>query len=240
VKEADAVAIRLGRAVRVGRYRVRRTQREIAAIAGVDQATVSRIELGLGENVDLKVWTAVAHAVGLDLSVAPVSTEREAAGRTLIADSAIAGGWIATAGNDETVLARGDDRVVAHVWDVVTSVTFDVDRLAASVHREALSVNQGGGRASGLVVIPEAEGNRRRVSELRFELRETFTASGRAWYRCLVHRDLPMPSAPGILWAFRDYERLRPARDLPGWIWIAVGDRPRYAAGRRKPARRAV
>src|SRR5689334_7363451 len=82
----------------------------------------------------------------------------------------------------------------------------DVDRLSASVRREAATVNTACGRASGLVVIPAAAGNRRRVSELRFGLRETFTATGRAWYRCLIHPGLPMPSAPGILWAFRDYE----------------------------------
>ena len=203
-------------------------------MVGVDQATISRMELGLGEGVDLKVWSAVAHAVGLDLDVGPTSIGRQAAGHRLISDTAGAGGWMATTSDDETILARRLDRIVVHVWDVVTSVGFDIERLTSSVRREAEDMSRAGGRASGLVVIPEAEGNRRRVSELRFELRETFTATARAWYGCLIHPGLAMPSAAGILWAFRDYERLRPARDLPGWIWITVGDRPRYATGRRR------
>lgn len=225
---AHDLAVRLGRAVRVRRHHAHRTQRELAEKAGVDQATISRIELGLGQNVDLKIWAAVADAVGLDLDVSPVATDRSPAGHRLIAATAVAGGWTANTRHEETVLVRGNDRIVAHVWDVVTSVDIDVDRLMAGVRRESI-----GGRASGLVVIPAAQGNRRRVSELRFGLRETFTATGRAWYRCLIHPGLPMPSAPGILWAFRDYERFRPAPDLPGWIWLAVGDRPRYATGRR-------
>ena len=232
VAEARALAIRLGRAVRIRRHSAHRTQRELAVMAGVDQATISRIELGLGESFDLRIWASVADAVGLDLAASLVANERAAAGHRLIADTAVAGGWTAVMGNDETVLTRGADRIVTHVWDVVTSVDIDLDRLMASVRRES-EAHTAGGRAAGLVVIPAAKGNRRRVSELRFELRETFTATGRAWYRCLIHPGLAMPSAPGILWAFRDYERLRPAPDLPGWIWIAVGDRPRYATGRR-------
>lgn len=234
MNEGRAVAVRLGRDVRLGRHRARLTQRDIAATVGVDQATISRIELGLGGNIDLTVWAAVAHAVHLDLSVTHGSRERPAGGHKLIAATATSGGWLATTNDDETVLTRGADRIVMHVWSVVTNVETDVDRLMASVLRETRTTSPAGGRVSGLVLIPAAEGNRRRVSEQRFALREIFTATGRAWYRCLIHPGLPMPTAPGILWTFRDFERFRPAPDLPGWIWTKVGDGPRFATGRRQ------
>ena len=219
---------------------MRQTQEHLAAIVAVDQSTISRIELGRGANVDLRTWVAIGDLVGLDMAFIPASTDRVAAGHALIASTAMPGGWAATTTVDEMVLQRGPDRIVVHVWDRVTSVDVDTDRLMTSVAREEAVARRAGGRASGLVVIPTARGNRRRISELRFQLRDIFTAPGRAWHRCLIHPALPMPSDLGILWAFADLGRLRPAPDLPGWIWTTVGDRPRYMPGRHTRSARSA
>ena len=116
-----------------------------------------------------------------------------------------------------------------HVWDTVTVVGSDVARFRASIERERAAA----GRVSGIVVIPAIGGNRRRVSEVREGLRDVFPARGNAWYAALVNAHRPMPSEPGILWTFPDRQRLRPATVLPGWIWTAVGDGPRFHTGRR-------
>jgi hypothetical protein len=151
----------------------------------------------------------------------------------LIIDVARSGAWMVSSssrGDDETILARADERVVVHASDVVTVVRADIDRFIAAIERERESP----GRASGIVVIPATGDNRRRVSELRDELRDTIPARANAWYATLVNRHRPMPSSPGIMWAFPDGQRLRPASLLPGWIWTAVGDGPRFATGRRR------
>jgi hypothetical protein len=134
------------------------------------------------------------------------------------------GGWTAESLSDETILSRADDRAVVHVWLVVTNVAHDIERFRGSLE---------GQHTSGVVVIPGTAHNRRRVSEIREDLRDAFPARSNSWYAALVNPHRPMPDKAGILWAFPDASRLRPASILPGWIWTRVGDGPRFATGRR-------
>ena len=228
---SDPVAlIEMGRRLRAARLEMRRSQRTVGAHAGVSQAVVSKMELGRGGGVDLETWLSVAGAVGLPLEVGPSSTDMLARCHRLIADVAESGGWTATMEPGETILARGCDRVVVHAWDPVTVVAYEIDRLTASLEQQRAQ----GAYVSGVVVIPATGANRRRISELRNELRDQFQARGNACYGALVNPRLRMPEQPGILWAFPDAHRLRPATLNPGWIWTAVGDGPRFATGRRR------
>lgn len=228
--DAEVVVVEMGRRLRAARLRARRSQRAVGKQVGVSQALISKLELGRGSGVDLATWLVVAGAVGLRLEFGPRSTELIAKCQRLTVETAESGGWTAIRGSDETILARAGDRVVVRAWDPVTSVAHEIDRLGASVEQQRAS----GVRVSGLVVIPATGPNRRRVSELRGELREKFPARGNAWFAALVNASRPMPDEPGILWAFPDADRLRPATVDPGWIWTAVGDGPRFATGRRR------
>lgn len=126
---------------------------------------------------------------------------------------------------DETLLMRGEHRVVVRVWDLVTVVEPEIARLTQAMQREC-------GR--GLVVIPATGANRRRVSEVRDGLRATFSAPANHWYAALVNDRRRLPDQAGILWARPDCRRLLLARELPGWIWTSIGDGPRFATGRRE------
>ena len=217
-------SIALGRELRTARLADFRSQATLAEAAGVHQSVISRMELGKGANVALATWKAVAEAVGLRMTLhgAEDGSGRFATHR-MVAELASRGGWNATMTPDETVIARGRDRAVVHVWEHVTTIGPDVARFRASVERERTVAS----RASGIVVIPTIGWNRRRVTELREELRDEFPAAGNAWYRALVNAHRPMPADAGILWAFRDRTRIRPATVLPGWIWTAAAEGPR-------------
>ena len=221
--------LEFGREVRAARLRMRRSQAKIAAAAGVSQPLISSMELGRGGSVSLDTWIAVAEAVGLRLELLGGDDGGALACHRMVAHLASRGGWAAAVTTDETILSRGADRTVMHVWDTVTAVGPDLARFVASIERERAAP----GRVSGIVVIPAIGGNRRRVSEVREELRDVFPAGGNAWYAALVNAHRPMPSELGILWTFPDRQRLRPATVRPGWIWTAVGDAPRFVTGRR-------
>ena len=60
---------RLGRELRSARGRVRRTQEQIAARAGVGRLVVGRIERGVGATASLDAWQRVALAVETPLVV---------------------------------------------------------------------------------------------------------------------------------------------------------------------------
>jgi transcriptional regulator with XRE-family HTH domain len=225
-----AVAVKLGRRLRSARLNLGRSQRSIAIAAGVSQPVVSRLELGGGDGVPLATWAAVATAVGLELALLGPDPDTGTRWRRLIIDAAKSGGWSASSSGGETLLTRSEDRVVVHAWEIVTVVTSEIERLRASIERE----QRRGGRVSGIVVVPATGDNRRRMSELRDELRDVFPSRANAWYAAIVNPHRAMPADPGVVWAFPDGRRLRPASILPGWIWTSVGDGPRFATGRRR------
>jgi hypothetical protein len=217
-------SVALGRELRAARLAHFRSQAALSVELGIHQSVISRMELGAGDNVSLATWKAAAEAVGLRLTLdGRDDGNTRIATHTMVAELASRGGWQATVTPDETVIARGHDRAVIHVWEHVTTIRAEVDRFRASVARERIAV----ARASGIVVIPTIGWNRRRVTELREELRSEFPAAGNAWYRTLVNAHRPMPADAGILWAFQDRARLRPATVLPGWVWTAATEGPR-------------
>jgi transcriptional regulator with XRE-family HTH domain len=76
----QAMADALGRAVKQGRTRVGLTQAQLAARVGVQQSSISRIELGHGRVVPLELWIALGVALGRPLAVTfsrPLGETRE-------------------------------------------------------------------------------------------------------------------------------------------------------------------
>lgn len=77
-----AVAVHLGGSVKAGRLRVGLTQAQLAARVGVQQAWVSRIELGHGRRVPLELWVSLGVALDQPLAISfsrPLGQSREPA-----------------------------------------------------------------------------------------------------------------------------------------------------------------
>ncbi len=70
--EPDRGHYRLGRCLAQARLEKRLTQRQVAKAAHVDQGQVSEVERGVG-NPTLRILTAVANAVGLNVELRPSS-----------------------------------------------------------------------------------------------------------------------------------------------------------------------
>jgi transcriptional regulator with XRE-family HTH domain len=249
VHEDDAARV-LGREVRRARHAARLRQRDVAEQVGLSQPSISRLELGRGGSASLDTWQAVARAVHGRLDIDLISSDggrsphadRTTRCHRMITSSAQAGGWTgvtilrhdAVGSELETRLARpatarrgGPEVAVIHVWDDVTAVVGLIRCLAERLEAEA-SADPSGIAVGGLVIIPSTFANRRRISEVRSELRDAFPAFGADWYAALVNPNRPMPRRNGILWATADGDRLRPAPFLPGWTWSSAADRARF------------
>lgn len=93
---------RVGRLVRAARIKKRWRQSDVEAACGIDQTTVSRIEIGRLDGVTLRSIRTVANCVGVRLELQPRMTAAEVtrlldAGHARLADSVVAllraGGW---------------------------------------------------------------------------------------------------------------------------------------------------
>jgi hypothetical protein len=199
---------------------------------GTSQSTMSRMELGRGTGVAVNVWTAAAAAVGMRLVLTPATTAGQEADslarrchRTIV-DAARRGGWAAETVVEgdrrrpsiETVLTRCDELVVVRVWDLVTDIGAGIDDLLAGVERARC--HSDGARVAGLVVVPSGQGNRRRMTEGRTQLRVVFPTLAAHWFRAIRSERWRMPRDPGVLWADPQGGRLLLAPLVPGWAWV--------------------
>ena len=206
------------------------------------------MELGRGGRIGLDTWAAAAEAVGLRLDVdfVDAAEELEWIGAThpcleMLAEQAARGGWasldagardeLTTTLHRRSLDGRGFEVAIARVWPTVTRV----DRAIESIQRvlEWQRSMTPDAAVSALVIVPASYANRRRITESRRRLSTAFPATGRAWFGGLSSSIRPMPADDGILWAFPDCERLRPAPLLPGWVWTIPGDGPRFMRPRR-------
>jgi len=181
----------------------------------------------------MAVWSAAADALDRRLAVQLLPRERPPGRDTALAvrchqvvcAAGRQGGWSAVTVIErhidqdtiETVLDRGPERVVIHVWDVVGDVDHRIGALMASIAQRA---SDGGHPIVGLAVVPASIGNRRRMTEARESLDATLPTLAAHWYAALHNPARPAPTVSGVLWMDRTGERLSPAPLVPGWAWV--------------------
>lgn len=234
-RRADEIATYLGRALRDARHSVRRTQAEIAAIAGVSRSLVSEMERGHAAAVSLVVWTRVTRATEGDLRAyveRATSTDQprdvvHLRAQELVVRTATRGGWQAQpertidldpgrSRSADVVLARGSEVAFVEVFDWLPDVGDAFrswDRKLATVEGRAIArAGPASIRASGIWVLRSTRTNRRLVAEFRSLFRARFPGSAAAWLACLDAGDRPMPAAPALVWITVAGDRLAPSR----------------------------
>lgn len=218
----DDIAHALG--VRLRRARLARglTQREVAAVCGISQSVVSRMELGNGASTPLGSWVSAAMAVGMDLLAKP--GPGTAFGRDAVLDCARDGGWTVVSIDGAVVtldrvprrvpgLVRerlvAGERLAVLLVDVLTDVDAMVEasRAAERVARRDLPAGWSVGR---LVVIRQTTANRRRMTESYQASVRAYPDSGSLWIGALRGPEATMPNRPGLVWVDRHGTRLIP------------------------------
>jgi len=222
--EARTVALAYTLGVRLRRTRLRSgmTQSGVAAISGISQPTISRMELGRGSGVPLASWVAVASVLGIDL-LGPPDTGH-GFGRPAILAVAQDGGWtpVATRGST-TIIDRpprrvpGVDRprVVAgeRACVLVVDCVTDVDEIVTFAESLLRATQRGapdGWRVASLVVVRRTAANRRRLTESRTTVEAAYPDSGSAWIGALRSTTSTMPTRPGLVWIDAHGTRLIP------------------------------
>lgn len=221
---ADRIAAFLGRALKHGRLQADSTQTMSASVAGISQSCWSDLERGNAANVSLRVWMRAADAVGSDLrafleQLPGAEHSRDAVHlrhQELVAAHAARGGWrvmpehgLDTAGVADLLLARGAERALIEIWNWIPDVgdafrTWDrkLERLRSTA----------AGAVSGCWVMRATRRNRDLVATHSTLFAARFPGSGRGWLAAMSRPDVPMPTAPAIVWVSVDGTRLFPAR----------------------------
>jgi transcriptional regulator with XRE-family HTH domain len=226
---------RIGRAVREARMVSGRTQAEIAAVAGVSQPFLSRLERGQASNVTVETVAACAEAVGLRLA-AFVETAPGAAQprdlehlrrQQLVIDVARAGGWRAAterAIDPDAIRSRAIDVylerpprreiAVVEIEDLLADVGDAMRRLGDKVAavRRSTATDDPAWKVSGLLVLRATRRNRRIVHAFAGVFDARLGGSSSGWLSALTRADRPMPDADGLAWSSVRGERMFAAR----------------------------
>ena len=211
----DDVAFDLGLHVRVGRFRSGLTQAEVAERAATSSSTVSRLELGRGAGVPLRVWVDVGDAVGADLFARP--SDRASIYADALSRLAEDGGWAVTYRGDSVIwidrpahavrfvrtVLRPAERAVVRIIPVLTHLDWERARLAESV-REARAVGPPGMAIEGLLVIVRTSENIRRAGS-------SWRTSSFGWSSAIRDASVRMPPRSGLAWLDRRGTHLLPA-----------------------------
>ncbi len=230
----DDVSYVLGVRLRRARSRLVMTQAEVAAISGVSQPMISRMELGRGSASPLASWVAVSVAIGIDLLARP-DTE-PAFGRAAILTLANEGGWTPFAFDASTVTIHRPPRRVPGLEHprvvageraavLVVDVLTDLEQIIAFAHtteRVAMRDAPDGWSVGTLVVVRRTTSNQRRLSESLASAREAYPDSGSAWIGALRSPTSTMPKRSGLVWV-----------DAHGTRLLPTGLRLRYPRRRR-------
>lgn len=223
--------VALGMRVRRARARTGLTQSAVAERTGIQQSTISRMELGDGGGVALRTWLAVGEAVGTPLFQPDRPRASSAAGT--LCGIAQAGGWFVV-GRDPAIRlereaqplpprfgpgsvrivparVRPPERLVVVLADVMTRVDPWVELLVDAVHAERSVWD---GRVGGLLVARDDVGTRR-LNDQIVEVRHTFPA-GWAWTWCRALEDpaQEMPRVFGLVGLSARAGSCRPLRGL--------------------------
>ena len=202
---------RVGSVLRALRRRRQWRQADVAARAGVSQATISRVERGHVDGFSLRCLRAVAAVLDARLDLAPrwrggelerLLDARHSALAGFVAEQLKAAGWNAAPEASYSIYGeRGSvDLLAWHrpshsllVVEVKTQIV-DLQDLLGSVDRKrrlapAIAAERGwrgASRTSVWVVLSDTRTNRRRLAAHRALLRAAFPADGRtiaAWLR---------------------------------------------------------
>lgn len=224
---ADAVATRLGVALREARRDANRTQADVGDAAGVSQGLVSSLERGHGARATIETWACVAAAVGEQLvaflehaPAADLPRDIEHLRRqSAIVEIARTGGWTslpelaidpaaARSRSIDVALIRPASReaVVVEVWDWFDDIGAGLRGLDAKTGLLATRLASepravGGWRVRGLYVVRGTRRNRHLVDELRPLFAARFPGSALAWLGALTDPSGAMPAADGLLWS---------------------------------------
>jgi transcriptional regulator with XRE-family HTH domain len=160
-RNADQLARRAGKSLRDGRRGLRKTQQQIADLAGISRTRYAELEVNPGGGVTLASLSRAAMAVGGELRLyiaehTAADQPRDAVhlrNQELIARTAASGGWRAlpeeaidrearTSRAADMLLQRGHEWCLQEVWDWFADVGAafrDWDRRLAAVERLAIA-----------------------------------------------------------------------------------------------------
>ena len=203
--------VRFGAGIRATRLRRRWRQRDVAIAAGVSDSTVSRIERGRIESLQLRAIRAVAAVLEVRVELLPRSRGADLdrlinASHTALAEQVIA--WIGTLAawvvRPEVSFSRYGERGVIDLlaWHAASrsllvielkTAIVDVGELLATFDRKlrnAWEVARAMGwelaAVAGLLIISESDANRRRIASHRATFGAAFpgrVVSVRRWLR---------------------------------------------------------
>jgi transcriptional regulator with XRE-family HTH domain len=231
-ERARYLARRMATAIRERRAVLRLTQRDVAALVGLSQPEIQRLESGRGWNAPLDTWSTVAAALELQLA----TFVEQAAGsdpprdlehlrrQDLVVRFARRGGWL---GDPESLLlndgryARSIDvrliraarreAAVVEVWDLITDGGAAMRGLEAKVRATRATLGPEW-RVQGLLVVRGTQRNRGLVRELAAVFAARFPASSAGWLTALTDPNTPMPGQDGLVWTDVNGTRLVAAR----------------------------
>lgn len=222
-RRSSVTAGELGAQLRQRRKRRGWTQRELGARIGLHHSRISQVELGGGASLTLRDWTALAHALGAELSV-KLSRDHEDepadAGHLRIQEFLLRLGRQAGAARlfelptrpadpsrSVDVGLRDDLRrrlILLEAWNTIG----DIGAAARSTTRklaeaEALATALGGDegpyRVAGCWVVRASRTNRALVARYPEVFAARFPASSAGWARAIATGAEP-PAGPGLIW----------------------------------------
>lgn len=228
IREAErlslAIALALGRGVRVGRERLGITQATLAARVEVDQSRISQIERGLGRGVPLELWVALGVALGSPLAISftrPLGEPREPADAGHLAmqerllELARATGRTASfelptrpadPSRSIDVCVRDARRrvlLVQEAWNTFGDLGAAVrttNRKTAEATDLAATLDDGTPyRVATVWIVRSSAANRALVARYPHIFRSAFPGSSRSWARALTSGATP-PHEPGFVW----------------------------------------
>jgi transcriptional regulator with XRE-family HTH domain len=232
-RRSTTIAESLGRSLRIGRRRLRLTQRGLAARVGVDQSRISQIELGKGSGAPLELWVALGVAVGQPLAVAFSRTLGETrqpvdAGHLEMQEHLLGLGRATGRRATFELPTRPSDPmrsvdvcvrdarhrvlIIEEAWN-----TFgDTGAAIRATHRKqaeaadlAATIDDGGPyRVATVWIVRENAANRAIVHTYPEIMRSAFPGSSRSWASTLTAGHAP-PGEPGLVWFDAALGRIR-------------------------------
>lgn len=220
---ADRTVRRLGTDIRLARLRRRITQEDLAHAIGISRATQSRLELGRGQGVPVRIWLALGIELGLTPRFELQRDWREAtrdAGHLALQDLILrlgrAAGYdgtfeLASRSHEATrsidVCLRSDRErrlVVAEAWNTIGDVgagARSFQRKLAEAAQFAVAIGDGKPYdVHGVWVVRATARNRDLVARYPHVFRAAFPGSSTRWVAALTTGSAP-PAEPGLIWS---------------------------------------